>query len=598
MACSPGSKQPTVMAQKKLEKFIAVIIIFFVVIIYAGYASKLGPAEPIHDGALFKPAVDYADGRAFYKETSTYYGTLTAIADGTLIKIFGAQLLTLRLSRAVAYALIAVMLFLIWSLYLPIVLNLFSVALTILLAPYYLDWFMPWNNIYGILLLLIAGYMLLLYFLENRILYIFVFGLLTAAICWIRINLGWGASLSFLFVLFLLLYVDRVKFKKVVLYALCGFVMTHFVMFSFLALEGVTADWYRYIFGDFMNTGLLPNLLGSYRTGSTSFSLLYFLSCMLPGLFEPVRWLVTKPWSLFPIITFITIAVLILSIFREKLIDKEFPLTLLIIYSASSWVQTYPLADLHHVYWAAIPLMPVVTYSLYSLGHLSSRKFIVGGNRVKLYLQALVIGILVLCWWGDIGLRNSFFIHKLSFPGRPNQPSLGDWTSLSEPRVLKGMLMSPGAAAFNKSFYSDLLTSNCGSNLFSFTPLIPAPLLMTYIDQNNNFGPDWVFQDLPVLDSKKKSESIFSLSPDSDIVTNKQSRLFKYIEENSPLLLIDSESDWLGKLPGYTIISSYEIPIGANYVKYLYASKSVSLIGRCAASSSRTQIDELPRANR
>jgi hypothetical protein len=50
-----------------------------------------------HDGVMFKPALDVAEGRILFKESYSLYGALTIIIQATALTIFGKYLIVIKL---------------------------------------------------------------------------------------------------------------------------------------------------------------------------------------------------------------------------------------------------------------------------------------------------------------------------------------------------------------------------------------------------------------------------------------------------------------------------------------------------------------------
>ena len=66
-------------------------MVFLTTFLISGYLSTIG-VEPHHDGIMFKPAVDFAEGKMLFKESFSQYGALTVLLQGLAIKIFGEYL--------------------------------------------------------------------------------------------------------------------------------------------------------------------------------------------------------------------------------------------------------------------------------------------------------------------------------------------------------------------------------------------------------------------------------------------------------------------------------------------------------------------------
>ena len=72
--------------------------------------ARLDP-DPHHDGVMFAAAVAVSEGKVPNRDVFAQYGPLAPVLHGQILKIFGNQLLNLRLATAVMLTITAVILF-------------------------------------------------------------------------------------------------------------------------------------------------------------------------------------------------------------------------------------------------------------------------------------------------------------------------------------------------------------------------------------------------------------------------------------------------------------------------------------------------------
>ena len=115
-----------------LQNALMVLVIFAITLFIASTFARLN--WNWHQVVMFKPALDFSEGKMLFKETFLEYGGLTTLIQSCALKIFGQRLLSIQLMTAVFYALTAVALWYVWGQFLPAWLSGVACLIWILLA--------------------------------------------------------------------------------------------------------------------------------------------------------------------------------------------------------------------------------------------------------------------------------------------------------------------------------------------------------------------------------------------------------------------------------------------------------------------------------
>ena len=137
------------MRKSLVEKLIVLSLIFVLTFIFI-LPFSLVNIDTHHDGILLKPAIDVAQGKVLFRDTFVEYGALTTFVQAASIKLFGEYLLAMRLTTVFSYAVLAVLLWIIWSKFLPRNLTLISLILWLALAYFYDGPFHSWSSVYAL----------------------------------------------------------------------------------------------------------------------------------------------------------------------------------------------------------------------------------------------------------------------------------------------------------------------------------------------------------------------------------------------------------------------------------------------------------------
>ena len=135
-----------------MKQIMISILLFFLGFIFFGAYSLLG-IDLHHDGIMFKAAVDVANGCKVFKEVFSQYGILPPLFQGLALKIFGNELIVLKLLTAFFYGLSLVAFDLVMRRFFSskeYFYRLFYVFLFFFLAPDLCVTSHPWASVYAL----------------------------------------------------------------------------------------------------------------------------------------------------------------------------------------------------------------------------------------------------------------------------------------------------------------------------------------------------------------------------------------------------------------------------------------------------------------
>jgi 4-amino-4-deoxy-L-arabinose transferase-like glycosyltransferase len=113
-----GWEENRILMIKNKKILIQILIVFLFTLAVASLFLTLD-ADPHHDGIMLKPAVDVANGEILFKQMFTQYGALVTFLQALALGIFGKYLIVIRLLTAFFYAIIATVIWMIWSRLIP-----------------------------------------------------------------------------------------------------------------------------------------------------------------------------------------------------------------------------------------------------------------------------------------------------------------------------------------------------------------------------------------------------------------------------------------------------------------------------------------------
>lgn len=461
-------------------------ILFTVVMVVSSYFGLFG-ADAHHDGIVFKPALDVANGKMLFKETFTQYGALTTLLQATSLAIFGKYLVVIRLLTAFFYALIGVMCYKIWSTFSSKALSFWAVLIWLVLSPNYEGHLLPWSSVYALFFQLLTIFFFQQYAQNNNVRSLFISGATTALTFWCKLNIGLYTALGLVFSLILIEVWQRKNLKNVIpslMILVLGGIAASVPILGWIILRGATVDWVKQTF---LYSLHWAKVLGNYTTPYQS-------------LFPASRGTVSI-WALFPMAVITILGKTLFSKTRRSL-----PLLMTCIFSLFSWLQYYPMSDPLHTYWASTPMIGIVVYFFYSQVHIHPGK----DTLSKLLNVSFATALLVLLLYKDVSVRYQAAVNKIQ----------GEYVTVENPTVLKYLKLSPALADSYQGITNDIaryqdehgstnvVTNQLDALYVTFTP-------------TENFHPMYV-------NWSTVNDSIYK-----DYAT----RFTTYVEQNRPLVI-------------------------------------------------------------
>jgi hypothetical protein len=218
-------------------------------------AARLG-VDPLHDGAMLKPALDVLSGQALFRETFMQYGALACYLQVLALWV-EPTLLALRLQTVAAYAVTLFFLYAAWRAILPRVLAMVAGVFFILFIPIYER--EPWNQEYWMLLPWSSVFAMMFQALGLLALgqvirgveaarWSLVLGMACACVFWCRQPVGVTMAGTLLVIwpaLHATGWMSDAALRRAVLLRLAGgFALVHTLFLSGMALNGALADWW------------------------------------------------------------------------------------------------------------------------------------------------------------------------------------------------------------------------------------------------------------------------------------------------------------------------------------------------------------------
>ncbi len=317
------------------KKLFLSISIFIAVYLFINIFTLMN-VDSIHDGILFKPALDVSRGKILFRDTFTQYGALTTFVQAAFLKLFGSYLLVMRQSAVLFYALSAVLLWNIWSRFLNKKFTLLSLLFWLSLAPFYSGPFHSWSSVYALSFQCLTILSLIIFCEKKRFAYLVIAGASAALASWARQPVGiyllMGLSLFFILLNFLKKLTIKQSFLAMLVVSF-GFLLASLPFLIYLVRNNALSDWWLQ---SFVFQREWAAVVRGINIGQILKSLLitrYFYQIYLY-----VFWLLL-PLSLVYLGT-------------RAFLKKQIALLGAMILSVSSWLQYYPVNDPPHFFWA------------------------------------------------------------------------------------------------------------------------------------------------------------------------------------------------------------------------------------------------------
>lgn len=362
-----------------------------------------------HDGIFLKPAVDLLHGQRLFTDSFSIYGPLTSTIQFIAMKFFGEYLFVLKLLTALTYGLVGGVLFVLSSFIMPMWCVFFTFFLWIAMAPYYElgVTFYIWPSVFSLLFQLLSVLFLYYWINKKRVLFLIFAGICTAITYWFRQPVGILLYLS----VFIFFYLQRYKisFKQTIPYHLSFFII-HVLALLIMIHYGVIKDW-------FFQSVIFVSWWHQAVSGHKIYPLF-----VLEKLF-PLSYNAISLWVVLPAAAFFVL---------WKRNSKPM-LLLLALVSVGSWAQYYPMSDMHHNYWAATPLFPLIVAVFYTQFK----------QKKKILLMMLLLCVL---FFPDIYNRARMARKKI----------MKKYIKIQEPTILKDMLVEKSKYDEIQKIYSQI----------------------------------------------------------------------------------------------------------------------------------------------
>ncbi len=500
---------------------IGVMAVFYFVISTFAFIE----VDAHHDGLMFKVAVDILHGAAPFSQTFTQYGLLGSLIHAGVLAITGPELSALRYVTMLFYVVTSGILYVLARLFLGRFLSVLSVLAWLAVAPFYLYPLLPWSSAVALPFQALAIITAVLHFRRQSNTLLFISAMAATAVFWIRMPLGVVTLLSYfcLFFFFALtrwrrpiVLLDTVKQVGVVV---AGAAVLSVPLLAYLVYRGALADWYLQTF--VMASVFAKSIPDVWGTGS---SLLREV-----GLSFFPFWL-SPLWAVLPIALLLGFLVLAYRHLFEATARDSQVARMLIAYSTfaiASWSQYYPVTEARHVFWASMPMIPLMIYWIRSacilaLGWLTRR-----GRWFAMLPMTATLLVLVVLFLPPVlkrveqgGGRLVVFNQKIE-----------------EPSVLAGMYDTKDNARLFAQMNQDILALQAR---YPGTQLITTgvdALYLTFGHYSSNWHPLYVYFDIGVA-----------------IYPGYPSNLKAYIRREKPIILSPGE---IWPLSGYRDYARY-----------------------------------------
>jgi hypothetical protein len=447
--------------------------------------------DPHHDGLIFKASYDVALGATPFRDTFLQYGMLLHLIHAAFIKLFGAKLIVIRLITAFCYAATAPLLWLFWRQFVGSALALFAVALWIGLAPFYLVTLLPWSSSTILPLQILSILAMLSWYRRRSGLQLFIAGMLSAAIFWIRLPSGvlQGGCCLALLAYFAVFEGTLLKKPRVVLtelgLAILGFLIASFPLVLFLWVKG---GLYDFFLQSFVMAFVFATSIPQVWNDSTNIA-----GSIVASLFP--FWL-NVVWAIVPAIVFAAaLWVGISHLFRPATrLDPRYGLIMVgAAFCLASWPQYYPVTEERHVFWAATPMFGFALFFLReilakSTAFLGRSRFLHWLSSQRIASVATAVLALAICSQ-PLAARFRGALERLSAAR----------AEMTEPMVLKGLFLTPEEKQLYLAIHREIAAAQ---KQFPSSPIITTgrdALYLNFVDTGPNWHPLFVFFDIAVL---------------------------------------------------------------------------------------------------
>ena len=326
--------------------------VFLAVVVWFGLFSWYD-VDLHHDGIMLAAADLVAKQRVIFREVFCQYGALTVWIQSIPVRFFGADVLVIRLTTVLFYGFIAVLGAGIWGRFLKKPFKWIWYLCFFALGPFYLMSFHPWTSVYALFFMLL-GLEMQLRFLEeegsrkNPALWAGVFAF-AAFLCRTPCGIVTFAAGCVLFLLHAFVGNGPRKFRGLLAYA-GGAGAAALLYAAYLTAADAWEDYIRQCF----------LFASTYATRNTfpGFVKIFFENVFSETAFRGGGSLV---FLLFPVLTAGAMLLVCRKFFpfRKEELKKQLPLAAVLLLTAASLHQYFPVPCLRHLWWGAIPAFGV-----------------------------------------------------------------------------------------------------------------------------------------------------------------------------------------------------------------------------------------------
>ena len=372
---------------------------FFILILYVVNIQYISsqPIDANHTGLILFPLNKLEKGFEIYSQFQNLYNPFFSYLINFILITFKNNYLNLIYLNYFFYFLISILLLIQGIILNKPFIGFLSSFLSFILNPFHLDWMMPWPNIMAVLFILFSINFFILFLKTNKNLFYFISLLFAFLIFFIRDQFG-----IFYLVMFFLnscvIYFHFVENKN------------NFIRFSitYLVIIAFSFIFLFYIFGILGHaTNYFINLFSFvYEENVWKSNTENFFNYLLRVFFPIVKpmWNVTNQASFLPIF----LSLYLFFVFYKNKIDKV--LFSVAFLSLSSWIQYFPLPDIHHTYWGYLPMI-----NIFLILFVDSYKNLFFGKFLKIFLSLIFLTII---FSSTVILNFNNYIHYTKFPGR------------------------------------------------------------------------------------------------------------------------------------------------------------------------------------
>ncbi len=337
-----------------MKKHFSSLLLFAAGTLFFGFYALLG-IDLHHDGIMFKTAVDAANGVALFRESFSQYGVLTPLLQGAALKIFGTELLVIKLLTAVFYGASLVVFDLIWKRFFKPeekFWRISALSLYFLLSADCCVTSHPWASVYALFFLLL-GVEFTLRFLEDgkrANLFALLSGVCGGLMFGFRQPCGLTALISALLFGFVLFSADRRRSLRYTAGFLGGFFSVAAVLAVIITIYGAWSDYITQTWSHALSFAVKRGAGSGYNDTMNNF---------FPFVTGD-RGFVDAVFAFFPLVTLFYFGWL----FVTKKWKDQLAMVAVILFALGAWHQYYPVPCMRHLYWAGVPMMGIFVYVL------------------------------------------------------------------------------------------------------------------------------------------------------------------------------------------------------------------------------------------